>query len=386
MSLKQPSNPLDPRGTGADVAERAQQALVQHRLVLETLIESTADFIYMKDRDGRYVFVNPAGAQSLGKSVEEIIGQDDRTLFPEEHARHIMEKDRKIMASGISEVFEETRVSAGRVRHLHSSNNVCRDSSGAVIGIVGISRDITELKRAEEALNASELNAAGARMANALAHEINNPLAALTNALFLLREGSDAFPTDDVLASAQEALWRITKITRQMIGLYNRNAPARLIQVRKVVEDTLANLDIRTRKKGIHFENRLSPCEFYGIEADVRQMITALMENAVEQSRSAVRVKLYSRTSRSGNLRPEFRLIIADDGPGIAAEHRDRIFEPFFSTKTEKGSGLGLWMARGIANKYGGTIRVRSTTRERFSGTCVLVVMPSRRSSSISEK
>lgn len=386
MSLKQPSNPRDPGVTAADIADRAEQALVQHRLVLETLLESTADFIYMKDRDGRYVFVNPAAAQSVGKSAEEIIGKDDRALFPEEHARHIMEKDRKIMASGISEVFEETRASAGRVRHLHSSKNVCRDSSGAVIGIVGISRDITELKRAEEALNSSELNAAGARMANALAHEINNPLAALTNALFLLREGSDAFPADDVLASAQEALWRITKITRQMIGLYNRNAPARHIQVRKVVEDTLANLDPRIRKKGIRFENRLSACEFYGIEADVRQMITALMENAVEQSRSVVRVKLYSRTSRSGNSRPEFRLMITDDGPGIAAEHRDRIFEPFFSTKVEKGSGLGLWMARGIAQKYGGTIRVRSTTRDGSSGTCVLVVMPSRRSTSISEK
>jgi len=386
MPLKKPNVPRDPGGIPLPAAETAEQALAQHRRVLETLIESTADFIYMKDRDGRYVFVNSSAAQSVGLPAHEIIGKDDRALFHEAHARHIMEKDRQIMASGISEVFEETRVSAGRVRHLHSSKNVCRDSSGAVIGIVGISRDITELKRAEEALNSSELNAAGARMANALAHEINNPLAALTNALFLLREGSDAFPADDVLASAQESLWRITKITRQMIGLYNRNAPARHIQVRKVVEDTLGNLDTRIRKKGIRFENRLSPCEFYGIEADVRQMITALMENAVEQSRSVVRVKLYSRTSRSGNSRPEFCLIIADDGPGITAEHRDRIFEPFFSTKPEKGSGLGLWMARGIAHKYGGTIRVRSTTREGYSGTCVLVVMPSRRSSSISEK
>ena len=386
MSLKQPNMPRDPGGMPLSAAETTEQSLAQHRSVLETLIESTADFIYMKDRDGRYVFVNSSAAQSFGLPAHEIIGKDDRALFHEEHARPIMEKDRQIMASGISEVFEETRVSAGRVRHLHSSKNVCRDSSGAVIGIVGISRDITELKRAEEALNASELNAAGARMANALAHEINNPLAALTNALFLLREGNAAFPADAVLASAQEALWRITKITRQMIGLYNRNAPARHIQVQKVVEDTVANLDIRIRKKGIHFENRLSPCEFYGIEADVRQMITALMENAVEQSRSAVRVKLYSKTSRSGNSRPEFCLVIGDDGPGITAEHRDRIFEPFFSTKAEKGSGLGLWMARGIANKYGGTIRLRSTTREGSSGTYVLVVMPSRRSSSIAEK
>src|SRR6185312_12442816 len=345
----------------------------------ETLLESTADFIYMKDRQGRYVFVNPAAAKSVGKSVEDIIGKDDRELFPEEHARHIMEKDRQIMESGISEVFEETRAYSNGVRHLHSSKNVCRDSSGVVIGIVGISRDITELKRAEETLNSSELNAAGARMANALAHEINNPLAALTNALFLLRQDNGQVPADEILVAAQEALWRITKITRQMIGLYNRTAAARHIQVEDIVKDTLANLDLRIRKKGIRLEADLLQCEFYGIDADLRQMITALMENAVEQSRSVVKIRLCSRNSGDGESRPEFRLIIADDGPGIAPEHRDRIFEPFFSTKAEKGSGLGLWMARGIANKYGGRIRVRSRTAKGCSWTCVAVKMPWRR-------
>jgi PAS domain S-box-containing protein len=362
-------------------AEAAGHAFVQHRHVLEILLQSTADFIYMKDREGRYVFVNPAAAKSVGKSVDEIIGKDDRALFPEEHARQIMEKDRRIMASGISEVFEETRSYAYGVRHLHSSKNVCRDSSGLVVGIVGISRDITELKRAEEALNSSELNAAGARMANALAHEINNPLAALTNALFLLRQDNRSGPANELLVAAQEALWRITKITRQMIGLYNRTASAQHIQVQDVVKDTLANLDSRIKKKGIRFEASLLQSEFYGIDADLRQLITALMENAVEQSRSVVKIKLYSRTG-GGEARPEFRLIIADDGPGIAPEHRDRLFEPFFSTKEEKGSGLGLWMARGIANKYGGSIRVRSRTAENSSWTCVAVKMPSRRASS----
>ncbi|HLK09505.1 MAG TPA: PAS domain-containing protein [Candidatus Angelobacter sp.] len=381
MSLKKPNTQRALEVTPLPVTQTAEEALAQHRLVLETLLESTGDFIYMKDRDGRYVFVNPAAAKSVGKSTEEIIGKDDRALFPEEHARHIMEKDRQIMASGISEVFEETRAYADGVRHLHSSKNVCRDSTGAVIGIVGISRDITELKRAEEALNASELNAAGARMANALAHEINNPLAALTNALFLLRQNNGPVPADELLGTAQESLWRITKITRQMIGLYNRTAAARHIQVQRVVEDTLANLDSRIRKKGVRFKTNLSPCEFYGIDADLRQLVTALMENAVEKSRSLVRIKLYSPRLGGEGSRREFRLIIADDGPGIAPEHRDRIFEPFFSTKPEKGSGLGLWMARGIANKYGGSIRVRSNTAEGSSWTCVAVKMPSKRRS-----
>ncbi len=297
MSLKQPNTERARDAAFTATAEAAEHALAQHKHVLETLLESTADFVYMKDRQGRYVFVNPAAAESVGKSVHEIMGKDDRALFPEEPARHIMEKDRQIMASGTSEVFEETRVYAHGVRHLHSSKNVCRDSSGVVIGIVGISRDITELKRAEEALNSSELNAAGARMANSLAHEINNPLAALTNALFLLRQEKGSVPADELLVAAQEALWRITKITRQMIGLYNRTAAARHIQVQDVVKDTLVNLDSRIKKKGIRSETNLSPCEFYGIDADLRQLITALIENAVEQSRTRIRIKLYGRNS-----------------------------------------------------------------------------------------
>ena len=386
MALKKSNAQRAVEAAPLPVTQTAEEALTQHKLVLETLLESTGDFIYMKDREGRYVFVNPAAAKSVGKSAEEIIGKDDRALFPIEDARHIMEKDRQIMATGISEVFEETRAYTGGVRHLHSSKNVCRDSTGAVIGIVVISRDITELKRAEEALNSSELNAAGARMANALAHEINNPLAALTNALFLLRQANGSVPVEELLGTAQESLWRITKITRQMIGLYNRTAAARHIQVQDVVKDTLANLDSRIKKKGIRFEADLTPCEFYGIDADLRQQITALMENAAEQSRSLVRIKLYSRTSGSGDSRSEFHLIVADDGPGIAPEHRDRLFEPFFSTKAEKGSGLGLWMARGIANKYGGRIRVRSSTAQGSSWTCVVVSMPTRRTFARTEK
>jgi signal transduction histidine kinase len=113
--------------------------------------------------------------------------------------------------------------------------------------------------------------------------------------------------------------------------------------------------------------------------------VTALLENAVEQGRSLVRVRLYNRPFVRNNSQPGFRLIISDDGAGIPAEYRDRIFEPFFSTKAEKASGLGLWMARGIANKYGGTIYVRSRTAEGASGTCVVVVMPSHMASRSTE-
>jgi PAS domain S-box-containing protein len=366
-------------GIGSDIQSQkeAAQRITQQRAVLETLIESTADFVYMKDRRGRYVFVNSAAAQSVGRPAHEIIGKDDRDLFPPESALPIMEKDQQIMATGISAVFEETRSAAGITRHLHSSKNVCRDSSGVVIGMVGISRDITRLKQAEETLSSGELAAAGARMATALAHEINNPLAAITNALYLLRQGSESLSADDLLNSAQDALWRVTKITRQVIGLYNRTAQIRRMQMPDVVAHIMDNLDARIRIKNLRLEQRLQPCEFYGVELDLRQLVAALVENAVEQGNTKVRIRLYNTASAREGRQTGFRLVIADDGPGIATEHRNRIFEPFFSTKTEKASGLGLWMARGIANKYGGNIRVRTSTKEGASGTCIVVTMSS---------
>ncbi len=181
---------------------------------------------------------------------------------------------------------------------------------------------------------------------------------------------------DELLTSAQEALWRVTKITRQVIGLYNRTAQIRGMQVPDVVAHILDNLGARIRMRNLRLEQRLELCEFYGVELDLRQLVAALVENAVEQGNTKVWIRLYSTVSRDGH-RPGFRLVIADDGPGIPAEYRNRIFEPFFSTKTEKASGLGLWMAHGIANKYGGNIRVRTSTKEGASGTCIVVTMSS---------
>jgi PAS domain S-box-containing protein len=363
--------------TATDVTERkeAERALQQHQLVLETLIESTTDFIYVKDRQGRYVFLNTAAAQSVNSTVPEVLGKDDSALFPPEDARQIMEKDRNFMNAGVGEVYEETHFINGSLRHLHTSKNICRDANGDVIGVVGISRDVTELKHAQAALITSEMNASGARMAHALAHEINNPLAAITNALYLLQRRANT--QDALLGSAQEALDRITKITRQMIGLYNRNAPAQRLRVQYLVQDTLDSMISRFEKKGIRLQKQLEHCEFEGIEVDVRQLVAVLMENALEQSRGMVTVRLYNRSTLGTRFPSGFRLVIADNGPGIRSDYRNLVFEPFFSTKTEKASGLGLWVARGIVQKYGGSIRMRTSTKKGSSGTCMIVTIHS---------
>jgi len=363
--------------TATDITERkqAEASLRQQQLVLATLIESTTDYVYMKDRAGRYVFLNSSAANSMGKTVQEIVGKDDTFLFPADSARLIMKKDDELMAAGKSAVFEETHSIGGSTQHLFTSKSICRDAAGAVIGIVGISRDVTEHKEAENALISRDLNEAAARMAHALAHEINNPLAAITNAIYLLQQGTEILPSKELLNAAEHSLSRITKITRHMIGLYNRNARPHKINVQEIVEDTLASVESQVIARGIQIEKTLKPCEFNGIDTDLRQLFSALMENAIEQGRGLIKLRL----SPTKGPRAGFRLAIADNGPGITPQHRHQLFEPFFSTKTEPASGLGLWVTRSIAEKYEGYIRLRTSTREGASGTCVMVVMFSRR-------
>lgn len=361
--------------TAMETLRDREDALRQQQLVLATLIESTTDYIYMKDRAGRYIFLNSSAANSVGKTAREIVGKDDTFLFPPDSARQIMQRDDELMAAGKSAVYEETHPIGGSTQHMFTSKSVCRDAAGAVIGIVGISRDVTEHKEAEKALISRDLNEAAARMAHALAHEINNPLAAITNAIYLLQHGTEALPNKELLNTAEQSLSRITKITRHIIGLYHRNAQPRKINVQEIIEDTFASVESRVLAKGIQVDKSLKQCDFHGVDTDLRQLISALMENAIEQSRSLIKLCLYpTKEPRTG-----FRLAIADDGPGITPQHRHQLFEPFFSTKAEPGSGLGLWVARSIAEKYGGSIRLRTSTKRGASGTCVMVVMFSQR-------
>lgn len=135
---------------------RTEEALREQYAVLQTILESTTDFVYMKDRQGRYVTINSAAAAALGKRAADIIGRDDHAIFPPDVAREIMVRERRILAEGTSESFEETIPLGNQLRHLFTAKSVCRDASGRVIGLVGITRDVTPNVRAEEALREAQ--------------------------------------------------------------------------------------------------------------------------------------------------------------------------------------------------------------------------------------
>ena len=144
--------PLRMHGICSDITPRkqAEESLQQSYDLLHAVIEGTTDAVFVKDRQGRYLMINTAGARFLGKTVAEVIGKDDTELFSPETARAIMEGDRRIMATGEVQTFEDVGTAAGVTRTYLSTKGPYRDAQGNVVGVIGISRDISERKRAEE--------------------------------------------------------------------------------------------------------------------------------------------------------------------------------------------------------------------------------------------
>ncbi len=242
--------------------------------------------------------------------------------------------------------------------------------------------DITENKRKEEALIRSEKLAATGRLAATIAHEVNNPLASAVNAVYLAMTDATASPSvRETLALADQELRRAAHITQQTLGFYRQRANETPVSLRDIVDEVVRIYQRRLKERAIAVDCRYQrgPCAdgddcFLVPGAEMRQVISNLVNNAMDVLPHAGR--LYIRGSRTTNRDgngEDLHLTVADDGGGIAPEHRKRLFEPFFTTKLSVGTGLGLWIAQEIVHRQNGRIRVRSREGQ---GTVFRVTLP----------
>lgn len=246
--------------------------------------------------------------------------------------------------------------------------------------LLGIHLDITERKRGESALQSSEKLAATGRLAASIAHEINNPLEAVSNLLYLLSSSEDLDANSKKYTHmAQEELTRITHIVRQTLGFYREAAHPVTVQISDVIKSVLAlyQRKIESRRISItsDFERESSILAFPG---EMRQVFSNLIANALDALPIGGRIDVCVRQAHSPRNREQTGVLcrISDNGEGIRRENVRFIFDPFFTTKGERGTGLGLWVTRGIVNKHGGWIRVRSSSEPGSSGTTFLIFLP----------
>ena len=267
----------------------------------------------------------------------------------------------------------------GSIHWISAAGRCFYDSNGTPGGLSGACVDITERRAAEEAVRTSHSLSAASRVAHELAHHINNPLAIVAQSLYLL---SDAATRPDLreslLHSAQDATERIARISRQLLGLYSPYATPSQARIAELLDDAIDAYASGFPKGSVDiFRDYQSRGELLASSTDVRQLCSNLVANAFEHAqlggKIAVRVsqRRHPVSGQSG-----IYLLVVDNGSGIPEPYRERLFEAFFSTKEMKGSGLGLWTARSIANKYGGSIRWKTSTRNGSSGSAFRVFIP----------
>jgi two-component system NtrC family sensor kinase len=233
-------------------------------------------------------------------------------------------------------------------------------------------------KRGEEALIGSEKLAFAGRMAAVLAHEINNPLAAVMNLIFLARTTQDIpAPVHQYLTMADDELKRIAHITRQTLGFYREPSVPTTFPVITLLNSVIDLLQAKMTSTQVIMEKQCDDLlQITAIFGELRQVISNLTLNSLDSLGKGGRITLRASRSRNpwdGSSR--IRITIADNGHGISATTLTRLFEPFFTTKGMTGNGLGLWICKQILEKHGGTIWVRSRTSEP-QGTTFSIVMP----------
>jgi PAS domain S-box-containing protein len=374
--------PIRTTGVNFDITSRKEAEQVQRRLA--AIVESSGDAIVSNDLNGIVSSWNPACEKMFGYSADEMVGRPVTVIIPPELQETESQILETIRGGGRIEHLETVRLTKNGERiDVSLTISPVRDETGRVIGVAKTARDITQEKKTEQALRTSERLASVGRLAATVAHEINNPLEAVTNLVYLAK--GSALPKDvrEYLDAIEEELDHISHITKQTLGFYRESTAPSAVRIGAMLMPLIAVFSSRARNKGaeIRPEIRQDP-EIYAIPGEIRQLIANLLSNSIDavDSGGLIRIRV-DATPFSGHGCPGTRITIADSGRGIPMSIRSKLFEPFFTTKKDVGTGLGLWVCTNIVKRHHGSIRVRSSTIPGRSWTVFSVFLPCRQES-----
>jgi PAS domain S-box-containing protein len=261
----------------------------------------------------------------------------------------------------------------GSIRWVEERGNAVFDAEQKVHRFVGFSLDITQRVLTEETLIRSEKLSAAGRLAASIAHEINNPLEAVVNLIYLAKSEAQGESVRQMLDQADRELARVAAVSRQALAFYRELSDATPFDIRSAVDETIELFRTDIGRAGVEaiLELPSESIEVVGWPGEIKQVISNLLINALHASSPGSILRVRVRRSRDA-----VRIVVADQGHGIRDEHRLRIFEPFFSTKHDSGTGLGLWVTQQIVTKHGGSIRVRSRVAGQGHGTVFVIRIP----------
>ncbi|NYF51692.1 ATP-binding protein [Tunturiibacter gelidoferens] len=367
-----------------EIKQRVDESYAREQW-LNTTIRSIGDAVIACDTEGTIVFMNRVAEELTGWQEQEAHGISLHRVFP------IFNEDTRAAVENPVDKVRRLGTIVGLANHTFlvskDGSEICIDDSGApicdssgkMIGIVLVFRDITERRMSEGALMRAEKLAAAGRLAASVAHEVNNPLEGLTNLVYIARRSDELDEIRHLLSQAESELGRIAHITRQSLGFYRETAIAAHFKPATVVHEVSDFYTARAATLGVALVvNTTTEREVLGTAGELRQVLSNLLANGLDAcSRGdTIRLEANSATDPRDSTRQGVRITIADTGQGIPPEHLDSVFEPFFTTKKDTGTGLGLWVSRELVEKHGGSLRVRSRTVTPGCGTVFSIFLP----------
>jgi two-component system CheB/CheR fusion protein len=267
----------------------------------------------------------------------------------------------------------------GSNRWIEGQGRCQRDSQGRASWLMGVVTDVTKRKQAEEAMLRAEKLAVAGRLAASVAHEINNPLEAVTNLLYLITLSATAEEAHAHARIALDELLRVSMITQSTLKFHRQQGLPKIIMLSEVIDGVIAMFRSKLNAAGIKVEVRaVHEVAIACMPGEAHQIFTNLISNAIEAMPQPGRLLIGLRRSRDWRNRTTegMRVTICDGGVGMDRGTVRRIFEPFFTTKTETGTGLGMWVVSQLIERHHGSIRVRTTQRPGASGTAFSLFLP----------
>jgi len=365
----------------ADLQKRTAE-VTESRERLQVTLRSIGDGVIVTDSQGKVTFLNPVAEKLTQYSFDRANGQPLTQVF-----NIISEETRQTAESPFQKVMRLGTV-VGLANHTalvrQDGTEISIDDSGAPIrgedgqiqGVVLVFRDVTEQKEMFKVLQMNEKLAAAGKLSASIAHEIHNPLETVGNLLFLIRKRSDP-EIQPLITMADQELSRVVQITKNMLSLYRESRRVVPLKLSEVLDSVSMILQRSLRDKQIAFSTRvLTQSSISAFPAEMRQVVSNLIGNAVDAVPPGGQIEVSIEDVPLKDSQPGVLLSVRDNGHGISKEDRAKLFQPFFTTKGENGTGLGLWIAHGIVSKVNGYIEVISDTQPENHGTTFKVFFP----------
>jgi PAS domain S-box-containing protein len=352
--------------TSREVTEQIRLARETEELARRArqILTAVHGIITISGLDGRYQFANPSAQRFFDIPADGFVGKLTSEVFPPDVASLFEENDRALLARGSRMTSEETFHLGGHERVLVTERIVLRDYKEEPVGICRVARDVTESMRLQEELVESEKHAAVGKLAAGVAHELNNPLTGiLTFSEALLDDTPEDSPVREDLEVIMRETFRCRQIVRDLLDFSRQARPnPQVLSLVPVVKKAVQLVNKQAAFKDIDFVLELD--DDASVRADFNQL-QQLFLNLVINARDAMDGKgMLSVRARRNSTGRRVVVDVSDNGCGIAPENVDKIFEPFFSTKGQRGNGLGLAAVRSIVEQHKGSISVQSTPGE----------------------